>query len=67
MSYARGIEFCGGRRFCLTAVCCLLYTALLVFGQVGQETYMTLQLATVGAYIAGNGAQKWAEKKYAQS
>lgn len=54
----------GGRRFTLVAVCGLTYTALLVNGYLDSGAYVALQMATVAAYIAGNGAQKYAETRY---
>lgn len=54
----------GGRRFCLVVGCCLIYTALLVGGYLDSGAYVALQTLTVGAYIAGNGAQKYAETRY---
>ncbi len=54
----------GGRRFLLVVGCCLVYTALLVWGYLDQGGYVALQTLTVGAYIAGNGAQKYAESRY---
>jgi len=54
----------GGRRFTLVLGACMIYTLLFAFGDLTEGGYVTLQLATVGAYIAGNGAQKFIEKKY---
>ena len=54
----------GGRRFLLVVVCGLVYTMLLVGGYLDSDAYVALQMATVAAYIAGNGAQKYVEKKY---
>lgn len=54
----------GGRRFILVCMCGLVYTALLVGGYLDSGAYVALQIATVAAYIAGNGAQKYAETRY---
>lgn len=54
----------GGRRFLLVSVFGLIYTALLVNAYLDITAYVTLQTLTIGAYIAGNGAQKYAETRY---
>jgi len=54
----------GGRRFFLVLFFGLVYTALLVGGYLDSGAYVALQTLTIGAYIAGNGAQKYAEMKY---
>ena len=54
----------GGRRFKLVVACCLNYTFLLVWGYIDPGSYVALQVMTVGAYIAGNGAQKYTETRY---
>ena len=54
----------GGRRFLLVLICALSYTALLVGGYLDPASYVTLQMMTVGAYIAGNVAQKYTEAKF---
>ena len=54
----------GGRRFCLVIGCGLVYTALLVNSYLESGAYVALQMATVAAYIAGNGAQKYTETRY---
>ena len=55
----------GGRRFLLTVGFGLIYTFLLIGDHLPPETYMTLQMVTIGAYLAGNGYQKHSELKYA--
>ena len=55
----------GGRRFLLVVSCALVHTALLVGGYLDSGAYVALQTLTVGAYIAGNVAQKNSENKYA--
>lgn len=52
------------RRFHLVAVSCAVYTALLVGGYIDQSAYVSLQVMTLGAYIAGNGVQKFTDAKY---
>ena len=54
----------GGRRFTLTMLCGLTYTVLLVGGYLNEGAYVTLQMMTVGAYLAANGAQKYTETRY---
>jgi hypothetical protein len=54
----------GGRRFALVLLCSFGYTALLVGGYMDQGSYVALQMMTVGAYLAANGAQKYTETRY---
>ncbi len=54
----------GGRRFCLVVSCSLAYIVLLINGYIDGSQYIALQLPTIGAYITGNGAQKYTEAKY---
>ncbi len=53
-----------GRRFYLVLGCSLMYTLLLVGGYLDSGAYVALQTLTVGAYIAGNGLQKFTDAKY---
>ena len=53
-----------GRRFYLVLGCALTYTLLLITGYLDSGAYVALQTLTIGAYIAGNGAQKYTEAKY---
>lgn len=48
----------GGRRFMLTVGTHLISTGLLAFHLLTEGGYVTLILATVGVYIAGNTTQK---------
>ena len=52
------IETLGGRKFVMTLGCGLATTALTWFGKIDGATYSLVIVATVGAYIAGNVAQK---------
>ena len=53
-----------GRRFYLVVGCAITYTLLLAFGLLDSGAYVALQTLTIGAYIAGNGAQKFTDAKY---
>jgi hypothetical protein len=64
MTVAKQIENVGGRRFFLVLGAGLVNTLLLMGGYLTEDNYVVLTLATVGAYIAGNGAQRYIEKKY---
>ncbi len=64
MTLGQVIADSGGRRFCMTIGAGLISTALLINGYLTESAYVTLQLATVGAYIAGNVVQKYNETKY---
>ena len=55
---------CGGRRFLLVVGCGLVYTGLLIGDCLDSGAYVALQMATVAAYIAGNGYQKHSETRY---
>ena len=54
----------GGRRFVLTVGGGLVSTGLFIAGYLTEGGFITLQLATVGAYIASNVVQKYNETKY---
>lgn len=66
MNLRQVIADSGGRRFCMTIGAGLISTALLVQGYITESGYITLQLATVGAYIAGNVVQKYTDKRYGE-
>lgn len=52
----------GGRRFILTVGNSVITAFLLVLGYIDPGIYTTLILATTGAYISANTAQKIFEK-----
>lgn len=54
----------GGRRFWLVVGCAITYTILFVVGKLDASAYETMQIMTVGAYLAANGFQKFTDKKY---
>lgn len=49
----------GGRRFLLTLGCGAACTVLVWFGKIGDAVFASIIIGTVGAYIAGNTAQKF--------
>lgn len=53
----------GGRRFVLTVMSGAGTFALTAIGTISGEVYATVTIATVAAYITGNGVQKWIESK----
>ncbi|MDB5540795.1 MAG: hypothetical protein JWQ89_2522 [Devosia sp.] len=53
----------GGRRFLLCVGCSAITSMLLWFGKLSDGSYMTIILATVGTYVAGNTYQKSVEIK----
>jgi hypothetical protein len=56
------IESAGGRRFLLALLTNLITAVLVLADRVGDTVYASVIIATVGAYIAGNTAQKvWQE------
>lgn len=57
------MEDAGGRRFLLTTGASAIYTILFALSYLTESGYITLQLATVGAYIAANVVQKYNEGK----
>lgn len=61
MSLYEGIKRSGGRRFVMTLGAGIVSTLLLMGAYIGEQSFVTLQIATVGAYIAGNVAQKYFE------
>lgn len=61
MSVGEGIARCGGRRFFLTLGCGIVNTLLLMGGYLGEQSYVTLTIATVAVYIGGNTYQKKVE------
>lgn len=44
----------GGRRFVLALGCGFVTSLLTAIGVIGETTYATVVIATVGAYIGGN-------------
>ncbi len=66
MTLGQVVADSGGRRFCMTIGAGLISTALLINGYITESAYVTLQLATVGVYIAGNVVQKYTDKRYGE-
>jgi hypothetical protein len=58
---AFNFEYVGGRRYLLCCATLLVTTVLVVMSKVSGEVYATVVLGTVGAYIAGNVAQRKVE------
>lgn len=56
--YAQWLTTAGGRRFMLTVGSGLVYTGLLMGRWLSGTEYVTLQVATVAAYLAANTIQK---------
>lgn len=52
------IDAAGGRRFLMVIGAGIVDTVLLWFGKLAGGEYVTVTLATVGVYIAGNTYQK---------
>lgn len=66
MTLGHVIADSGGRRFCMTIGAGLISTGLLISGYLTEGGYVTLQLATVGAYIASNVVQKYNEGRHGE-
>lgn len=49
----------GGRKFALALLAFCTYTILLAAGFLDSAAYVTLQLGSIAAYIAGNGAEHY--------
>lgn len=47
----------GGRRFVLTIAASIAYTLLFMAGLLTEAGYITLQMMTVGAYMAASASQ----------
>lgn len=56
-----------GRRFWLVVGCSITYTLLFIAGKLTASSYETMQIMTVGAYLAANGVQKFTDAKYART
>lgn len=67
MSVGESIARCGGRRFTLSLGAGIVTTLLLIAGYISEGVYADLIIATVAAYIVGNGAQKYTEARYGRS
>jgi len=52
----------GGRKFLLSFLSLVSATALTYFGNISDGVYSAVVIATIGAYITGNVAQKSALK-----
>lgn len=64
MTLGKVIADSGGRRFTMTIGAGLISTGLLIGGYLTEGGYVTLQLATVAAYITSNVVQKYNEVKH---
>jgi hypothetical protein len=63
MSVGSLIAASGGRRFFLACAGGITSTLLFAFDFLTEGGYITLQLATIGAYITANVVQKYNERK----
>ena len=63
MTVSDQIAKCGGRRFFLTCGASAIYTIMFALSVLTESGYITLQVMTVGAYLAANGHQKHMEIK----
>lgn len=63
MTPGDAIANCGGRRFLLTVGCGVVSTLLLVGDHIGEQSFVTIVIATVAAYITGNTVQKHIDSK----
>jgi hypothetical protein len=52
------LESIGGRRFTMAMGAGVVASVLVWFGKITPDVYQWIVLGTVGAYIAGNTAQK---------
>lgn len=57
-------EALGGRRYLMTIGAGVVNTLLVVHGHIPASVYESLITLTVGFYIAGNGAQRFIDKKF---
>lgn len=57
-------EALGGRRFLMAVGAGIVNTVLVAHGFIPAAVYETIIMATVGFYIAGNGAQRYVEQKF---
>jgi len=48
----------GGRRYIMTMGCGIACTVLVWFDKITPEVFATVVIATVAAYITGNGVQR---------
>lgn len=60
-------EALGGRRFLLSVGAGIVNSILFAFGCMTEGGYVTLTLATVGAYIAAGTTEKWKAMKSGQA
>lgn len=52
------LKFLGGRKFVFVNIVFASATVLCAFGRIGDQTYATIALACLGAYMAANVMQK---------
>ncbi len=51
----------GGRRFLLCLGCGIVCTLLLIFGYLGETVFRDLIISTLGVFVSGATAQKFAK------
>lgn len=60
-------EALGGRRFLLALGAGVVTSLLVMHGHIGESVYENLIIWTVGLFIAGNGAQRYIERRFGKA